>query len=223
MKEESAAAIAILRAAYPRQPFPDESVAFYARKLRDLDPPELVAAIDRLTSRSAFLPTVAEIRREVVEARLALPNVSEAWNIATTGSLRDAPAAIRQATEFVGGRWQMLHDDRPAVIRAQFREEYQRLREQTVLEAAGAVAVPRLPSAERLQLPAGPDLVVGPVMRRAARMYTSPFADPDPPTEEEIQDAIRILERGSWNPDDPASDHLYAAAELVLVQASDDQ
>jgi hypothetical protein len=219
---EASAAIAILRDAYPRQPFPDGAVAFYTRKLHDIDGPELVRAIDRLTNRSAFLPSVAEIRREVAEERLALPNVTEAWEIAAKGPLREAPSAVRDAAEFVGGRWAILRDDNQVAIRAQFREQYTHLRERALLEEVGAVPA-RLPSAERLALtPAYPDVIVGPVMARAVAMLARPRDEPEPLTDEVMQDAIRLLERGPWDPAQPASDPMYRAAEFVMVQASEE-
>lgn len=218
---EQAAAIAILRAAYPRQPFPDDSVAFYARKLSDLAADELTAAIDRLTNRSTFLPSVAEIRREVAEARLGLPTTAEAWEIAAHGSIRDAPQPVRDAAQFVGGRWAIMYDDNLVAVRAQFREQYDRLREQALLAEAGALPAPyQQPAALTKQAalpPADDRWVPSPVMARAARQMIGIHVDP--PSDDEIRDAIDILRPGPLT-DEPAEDSLYAAAERVLVDAN---
>jgi hypothetical protein len=213
----TAAAIAILRDAYPRQPFPDASVAFYARKLADLDAVELAGAVDRITNRSTFLPSVAEIRSEVAEARLGLPTTAEAWETAESGSLRTAPEPLRRAVEIVGGRWAIRHSDNPTAVRAQFRQAYEDLRQEAVLREAGA-----LPERRDLRaIEASPDpalaeaehFVPGPVMARAGRELTGQPLES--PTDEEKRDAIRILKRGPISADDP----LYKAAELVLVHA----
>lgn len=217
---EQAAAIAILRDAYPRQPFPDGAVAFYARKLADYDGAELVRAVDRLTDRSTFLPSVAEIKREIAEERLSLPNVAEAWEIAEKGSLRAAPQAVRDAAEFVGGRWAILHGDNAVATRAQFREQYTHLREQALLEEVGALPERKGLPARAALPPVDPDLIESAVMTRAVRLMTDQPVH-HPPTEEERRDAIRILKRGPWDPDDPQTDRLYVAAEQVLAAVDD--
>ena len=216
--DRTAAAIAILRDAYPRQPFPDGAVKFYAHKLADLEAAELIAAVDRLTSRSPFLPSVAEIRQEVAEARLSLPVVAEAWEIAERGSLRTAPEPVRRAVEFVGGRWSIRHSENPTTVRAQFRAAYEELRREAILREAGA-----LPERRGLRSLPAPDpaleiaerYVPGPVMARAGRELAGiPL---EPPTDEEKRDAIRILSYGPSSDADP----LYMAAELVFVDADE--
>lgn len=216
-----AAAITVLRVAYPGE-FSDTTAAFYARKLADLDPAQVTAAIDRLVNRMRFRPTVADIRLEVAEAQLGLPSVTEAWEIALRGSLKDAPAAVRDAADFVGGRWAITTTDNPATLRAQFRQAYERSREQALSEAAGATpprvlpprrvpALPPSPSPERLDVPMPPVLV------RAYRLARGEHLGP--PTEAECQDAIRVMRAGPSSAD-PADDMLYRAAEAVFAQAA---
>jgi hypothetical protein len=212
-----AAAIAVLRIAYPGE-FADETVAFYARKLADLDPAAVVEAVDRLTNRMRFRPTVADIRLEVAEAQLGLPSLTEAWQIASAGSLRDAPACVREATEFVGGRWAIITSDNPSTMRAQFRHAYERTREQALLEAADAVqarsipprVVPALPPPPPADLAPPPAVLMWQLRQGEARR---------PPTELERQDAIRVLRAGPRT-GDPNADMLYMAAEAVFVAAS---
>lgn len=229
MSEHIAAAIGVLRAAYPRQDFPDASVEFYAHKLADLDGAELVAAIDRLTNRLNWLPSVAEIRLEVAEARLGLPNASEAWDIAVKGGLRFAPAPVREAAEAVGGRWTILHSDNPDTVRAQFRRDYEERRQHAVLIEAGAIlpspvfgALPRLLNpklnAALFELEESERIRPRPVMAREARRLAGRHLDS--PTDEERSDAIAILRGCPLG--DVSEDALYAAAELVMVHADRD-
>jgi hypothetical protein len=223
--EGSASAIAILRDAYPRQEFPDRTVAFYARDLADIPGGELVPAVSRLIHRSRFLPSVAEIREEVAEARLALPDAAVAWDIALRGVLKDAPDQVLESMEAVGGRWSILHSENPEAVRAQFRRDYEERRKRAVLEEAGAAA-PRLqlvarPEAARLMLPekiGNGDQWAAPVLRREIRRLAGQRLDP--PTDEEKSDAINILRAGPIG-GDPVEDSLYRAAELVLVHADD--
>lgn len=220
-----AAAITILRVAYPGE-FSDETATFYARKLADLDPDQVTAAIDRLVNRMRFRPTVADIRLEVAEAQLGLPSVVEAWEIAERGSLRDAPAAVREATEFVGGRWAIQTSENPSTIRAQFRHAYERTREQALLEAAGAVRARSIPPRAVPALPAGLAVVAeqlltqGPPAVLMRQLAVERGIEVGPPTEAECQDAIRVMRAGPWSAD-PRDDKLYSAAEAVFMQASD--
>lgn len=217
-----AAAIAVLRVAYPGE-FGDETIAFYARKLADLEPAAVVDAVDRLTNRMRFRPTVADIRLEVAEAQLGLPTLTEAWEIAERGDLRGAPAAVREAAEFVGGRWAITTSDNPATIRAQFRHAYERTREQALLEAAGAVRARSIPPRAVPALPSSPTelALLGPpaVLMRQLRIERG--EEVGPPTEAERQDAIRVMQAGPWSAD-PSDDMLYRAAEAVFVAANDE-
>ena len=225
-----AAAITVLRVAYPGE-FADETATFYARKLSDLDPASVAEAIDRLVNRSRFRPTVADIRLEVAEAQLGLPSLTEAWEIAERGSLRDAPAAVREAADFVGGRWAITTSENPSTIRAQFRHAYERTREQALLEAAGAVRARAIPLRPTPALPAasideqvshGALLTTGPPLVILRQLAIDRGEAVGPPTEAECRDAIRVLEAGPWS-DDPRDDKLYSAAEAVFLQATNDQ
>lgn len=216
----TAAAIAILRVAYPGE-FGDETVAFYARKLADLEPAEVVGAVDRLTNRMRFRPTVADIRLEVAEASLRLPSVVEAWQIVVDGDLRDAPACVREACDYVGGRYSIMVSENPSTIRAQFRQAYERTREQALLVAAGASAPRSLSPATRPALPAAdPDETFVPmpaVLRR--QLLLDIGHELGPPTDEEKANAIEVLRAGTDV--EPANDMLYRAAERVMVDATE--
>lgn len=146
-----AAAIAALRPAYPRQDFPNDSVAMYARMLGDFDSTEVGEAIKRIVRRSEWLPSIAEIRREVVEARLQLPSAAEAWsmvlNVATVNWL-DVPEIVRDSITVFGGRQAILQSEKATWTRAQFLRDYADRRAATVEEAAGASPRPTLTEGE---------------------------------------------------------------------------
>lgn len=133
--------IAALRAAYPRQDFPDETQRVYARYLAGEDPMRLTRACDRLIRRSTFLPSIAEILLEVAEEYLGLPTAAEAWDIALRGDLRAAPSEVQASTEAVGGRWTLLHSDESmGVMRAQFTSDYESRRRRSLAQFSGAGA-----------------------------------------------------------------------------------
>jgi hypothetical protein len=210
----SAEAIAALRAAYPRQDFPDSSVRLYARMLGDLPDREVADAIGRIIRRSTWLPSIAEIRRDVADHQLQLPPPHVAWEIARTGSLAAAPPEVRHAVEAVGGRWQVLHSERPDMTRRAFIEEYERRRDLAIQEIAGSLAVPLVP-------PATPALAAVPVTdkvepRPIVRYWMRRMTDRDaPPTDAEKRDAIVIL-RDDYDETEP--DPLYIEAERMLAQ-----
>ena len=222
--ESMAAAIAILRVAYPGE-FGDEAVAFYARKLADLDPDDVVGAVDRLTNRMRFRPTVADIRVEIAEAQLGLPPLAEAWAIASKGDLRNAPACVREAADFVGGRWAIATSENPATLRAQFRQAYEITRDRAVLEAAGA-ALPTLPVAEpRPALPAGDPEAEFLEAHRVPMPLVLQWqlaidrGEDVEPNDAVRADALRVLRAGPWT-DVPGDDMLYRAAEHVMAVSS---
>lgn len=127
-----AAAIAILRPAYPRQEFPDDSVRIYVRALRDMEPRLVKAAIERIILKSKWLPTVAEIREEAAEMTARLPSAAEAWTIMKDRPYEDWPDALRATVRACGGRWHIVHSERPETVRAQFIADYNERRRAVV-------------------------------------------------------------------------------------------
>jgi hypothetical protein len=215
------ASIAVLRAAYPRQEFPDDTVRVYVRQLSDLDEDAVARAVDRLTKKSVFLPSIAEIRQEVAEEQLALPSASEAWEIAETGDLRNAPDEVRAATECVGGRYAILRSDNPSVIRAQFLKDYAMRRATSLLRVQGAlpaVQIATRPYVPELEIPESARIKPRPVMHRLLqRMAGRELAEP---SEAEKADAIDVLRDGPMPPDEGVPDALYEEAERIFVDAS---
>lgn len=68
-KAESAALVAMLVAAFPGARFGEENAAAYEAGIADISAAEGKAAVDDLVRTSRYLPTVAEIRAEVVRQR----------------------------------------------------------------------------------------------------------------------------------------------------------
>lgn len=214
-----AQAVGVLRAAYPRQDFPDETVALYVEMLGDLPDGEVVDAVKRLVKRSTFLPSVAEIRREVAEAALRLPTPAEAWRMVNDAATQNLlPLEVAEAMRDVGGRYAIRTSEQPSVIRSQFLKLYESRREQALLEemvtATGkqleTVEVGIIGRSETLRLvPPTESMPPSPLAKRAWEMadVTMP-----PPTDEEKADAIRVLKLG-----EPAEgDHL---GRLVWIEA----
>lgn len=129
----------MLRDAYPSKDFPDRSVKLYAQMLADLDDRLVVEAVKRIVNRSTFLPTIAEIRREVAEAVVRLPTPVEAWEMvndeAMIGSL---PAVVHQSLQAVGGRWSLRMSESPQILMSQFLKDYVARREHALHEVMGA-------------------------------------------------------------------------------------
>lgn len=226
----AAAAIAALTMAYPRSEFPQGSVELYVRMLADLDEREVAQAIERLIKRSTFLPSIAEIRLEVSEARLGLPTAEEAWEIATRGRVADAPEELRIALESAGGRWSLIHSESPEIIRAQFTKDYAARRNRAVMVAAGAIAesnvVELLPHREQRMietaktLPESTRISPRPVMLRMMRRRAG--HELQSPTEQERSDAIRVLNAGPQALPDLGgdTDPLFEEAQRILDEAT---
>jgi hypothetical protein len=200
-----ALAVAVLRDAYPRADFPDRTVALYASMLNDLDDAATMAAVRRLVRRSTFLPSVAEIRREVAEAQLGLPTPEEAAeSVFRDGGPGSLHPRVRESLMAIGGPWAVRTSETPGILRSQFVKDYAARRETLLLEAMGARA---LPPAEPLALPPTTQMRPRPIAERYfARMRGERLG---PPSEREKADAIRILKVGH-------ADVLYVEAERLL-------
>lgn len=224
------AAVAILRAAYPRQAFPDDSVRVYVRLLADTPADELVAAVERMCRRSTWLPAVAEILREVAEARLALPSPSEAWDMVTAGPAPAGP--VREALLAAGGRFGIRASENLTTTRAQFLKDYAQRREDAILREIGAHPVPGLPELERWNreveahrvleaLPVTEHMRPRPVwarhLRRAAVAVSGRDIGIASPTDEEKVDAVQVLRWAGL------SDHvgpLHREAQRIMDEAT---
>jgi len=214
-----AEALERMRAAYPRQPFGDVAVRVYAEQLRDIDGQTVLDAVNRLLNTSPYMPTIADIRREVAEHELALPSPEEAWELALAGNITIPEVA--RAVKAVGGRWTIAHTDRPETLRSQFRKHYEGVRAKAIRNAAVGPKLTRdtlieakqpvsLNGHRLKQLPESTRIFPRPVMWRLSQRLAGRIVGP--PDEPMMQDAIRILESDR----DGEHDVLYAEAERVL-------
>lgn len=218
-----ALAIAALKAAYPRADFPDATIKLYGAKLAGFDDAEVVAAVDRLINRCEFLPSISAIKAEIAEGQLRLPTAEEAWDIARSGSLRDAPPEVQASANAVGGRWGILKSERPETLRSQFMKDYAARRRRTVDVFVGAALPPAVPA-----LTMGPTMASleettrirpRPVMARLSRRWAGRTLEP--PTDEEKRDAVEVLRLGPQSVDDDEMfDPLYREAEAIFVEAA---
>jgi hypothetical protein len=148
-----------LFAAYPATPLRDETPAIYGRYLAKLDLDAVARLIPELIETSPRLPTIADIRRRIVEAELLLPNPLEAYH-----SLFERPAERHPLTRYVadifGGDYNIRTSDAPGATRAQFMKFYEEVRE----EALRRGSLPRI------------------VVEAAARAETAEPASPEQPS-----------------------------------------
>lgn len=128
--------VAVLCAAYPEVELREETVPTYVRFLVDLDRAAAEEAIEDLMATSVRMPTVAEIRRQVINEELKLPTAAEAWiSISDATKGEELHDLAKEARELLGGSWAIRTSDQPSITRAQYLKIYDELRERTLLEA----------------------------------------------------------------------------------------
>lgn len=92
---EAQAIVALLLAAYPRADWPESTRTLYRESLSSFSFVEARSAVERIVATSDWPPSVAEIRRTIVEARLDLPSEIEAWELAVQHAAARRPGAPR--------------------------------------------------------------------------------------------------------------------------------
>jgi hypothetical protein len=150
---ESKIVVGMLLAAYPREMATQETVQLYQHMIADLPFEEARDALKRLiaTRRWSF-PTVADIRTEVVEARLELPSPADAvaeLEAYSRHELREGEMhnVVRQTMEALGiDGYEVRTNERPGALRTEFRKTYEQIRRAVVdrenLATLGAGRVP---------------------------------------------------------------------------------
>jgi hypothetical protein len=142
---EAGALVAVLKAAFPRQEVPEETMRLYAEQLVDLDLKAGEAAISKLLHTSRFFPTIAEIRAAANEARYGvLPTPGEAWQMAAEADwgnnwepkeALDLPHIVKRAFDIVGGGERFRLTEHMYAMRGDFLRVYADLREATLLRS----------------------------------------------------------------------------------------
>jgi hypothetical protein len=146
--EEARTLVAALKAAFPRQPVEEETVAVYVQMLRDLPTTDGQQAVEALLKRSRFFPTISEIREAVLDVWLPLPTPVQAWELVEEagriamregrpgeddGLMRSAlPPLVWRALRAVGGELGYRYSENVNALRAQFLRVYAELRESAV-------------------------------------------------------------------------------------------
>lgn len=140
--EKVALALGALRDAFPRQEFPPASVAMYARQLRDLPGDMVLGAVERLIRRTAWLPSIAEIRREVADDEIDVPPAEVVWVAMSSDDPLTRRAAVAnnaaaQAALVAIGSWAGIrYSERPEQTRRMFIETYRAHAEATLRDLA---------------------------------------------------------------------------------------
>lgn len=139
-QSEALKLVAILKAAYPRQPTDAATSEVYAGFLADLDYEAANEAIRRIITTSRFFPTIAEIREEVAENAVGLPSTTEALALVLERhrlsdeehAANPLPPAVQKAYRIVGGGWAFRTSENPVALRAQFRDAYESIRREEI-------------------------------------------------------------------------------------------
>jgi hypothetical protein len=122
---------------FPLVNLSETSRAQYRRRLTDLDHAAAIEAVDALILDSAEFPTIAAIRRQVIEAEATIPTAIEAYGRIFD---RDAEPAdmhpfVKHVVKVFGGSYSIKSHENPSIIRAQFLKTYDELREKELRRA----------------------------------------------------------------------------------------
>jgi len=131
---ELAQIIGRLRAAYCDPPMSEDTAVLYTDMLRDLEYESTDAAVDDLIATMSKLPTVARIRRTVIEPTLDLPSAEEAW-IAVQSRQSDTHELVQRAAFLMGGSFNIRTSSDPELTRVRFAKVYEELRRVAVTRA----------------------------------------------------------------------------------------
>ena len=143
--------VAVLKAAYPRQPIPPETTRLYAAQLVDLPAEAVGQAVHDLIASSPYFPAIAEIRRRVAELQLGAPSAWQAWEEVEQqcraasqhkGGVWEpyqpqwSHPLVERVVRLVGGFWQLYDSQRLSIERAQFLRLYEQARSELTREVA---------------------------------------------------------------------------------------
>lgn len=125
---EAEALVETLLEAFPLVQVREGTRDAYVRWLRDLDRSGTSAAIDALIMSSTTLPSIAEIRRLVLEAQHRVPTATEAW-VSVNERGAELHTLTREVVLTFGGGYNIRTSDEPRIMRAQFLKTYEEFRE----------------------------------------------------------------------------------------------
>jgi hypothetical protein len=124
-----------LFAAFPQASLREETSELYVKYLTRLDAEPVARVVPELIETMSRLPTIADIRRRIVEAELELPHALEAYHSLFERGTKRHPLT-RYVAEIFGGDYNVRTSDAPGATRAQFTKLFEELREETLRRGA---------------------------------------------------------------------------------------
>jgi hypothetical protein len=119
--------------AYPQFELREQTLEIYTKWLHDLDRGATERAVDELIATAVVLPTVAEVRRTVLEETTDLPTAVEAWlSLAERG--HEIHELTREVGQLFGDTWGIRTSEEPGITRTQFLKAYEAARERRLRE-----------------------------------------------------------------------------------------
>jgi hypothetical protein len=136
--------------AFPMVEIRERTLGIYAEWLADLDRAKAEEAVAVLIASSMTLPTVAEVRRLVIEEEHEVPTAAEAWI-----SINERGAELHELAQEVaksfGGVYNIRTSEEPRIVRAQFLKAYEEVRERHLRELNAASYRRRASSRDAVQ------------------------------------------------------------------------
>lgn len=142
-QQEAAALVAVLKAAYPRQPIELETVRVYGQMLADLEYEDVERAAREHMAASPYFPAISELRERATRPA-GLLDADQAWAEVRTavgrwGRDREPQWPTPQVAVAVTAiGWQHIcntPEDQLGTLRAQFRDAYKAAAGRAVREA----------------------------------------------------------------------------------------
>lgn len=157
--DEARQILTLVTKAWPRPEMERETVAIYAEGISDLPGPAAIEAVKNLIRTEEFRPSVARIRRSVLEATHVIPTLDEAlaqaealedWHYRTGVPLGAGSSPERpEVHPLVEEAWNQAGEDfLPGVFTARYREAAER-ETRRLLESPRLGAGPELGSGVR--------------------------------------------------------------------------
>ena len=150
-KQECAVLVGMIASAYPSWKPTQETVTVYVELLQDLDMEESHLAVRRLLMASEFPPTVASIRKKVLEQIDGLPlTKSDAWELVMLKVRKHGTyerpnfedQIVAQVVHAIGYR-EICTSSNTDTLRAQFFRMYEELAEKHIEEQLSSVSFNR--------------------------------------------------------------------------------
>jgi hypothetical protein len=130
-KQQAITLIDRLFACYPDSATTPDTRALFTRYLSDLDANAAETAIEELILDSTALPTIAHIRRSVIEHDSGLPTALEAYREVVQFKAGDEMhPLVLEVCRLLGGSWTIKNSEEPTIMRAQFLKAYGERRDQ---------------------------------------------------------------------------------------------